>query len=90
MAVQALIYKVDLAYQPTRRATRPAALQTGATPVWRMEESSRHNFLSDQQTGHLVTAATACISSRKINAAKISKKPAWPPQNIAQKMGTPC
>jgi len=31
-----------LPWMPT--LTRPATFQTGATPVWRMEESSRHNY----------------------------------------------
>jgi len=50
IAVQSLIYQDDLAYQPDGRlavdanAGMLATFQTGATPVWRIEESSRHRI----------------------------------------------
>jgi len=51
MAVQSFIYEVDLAYQPDGRlamdanADEPCDIpDKRATPVWRMEESSRHSL----------------------------------------------
>ena len=47
-AVLAFIYKVNLAYQPDgwlavdAYADEPCEIPDRATPVWRMEESSRH------------------------------------------------
>jgi len=49
-AVLAFIYKVDLAYQPDGRlavdayADEACDIPDRATPVWRMEESSRHTI----------------------------------------------
>jgi len=52
MAVQSLIYEVDLAYQPDGRLAVEANGDEAcdipdkrATPVWRMEESSRNRTL---------------------------------------------
>ena len=48
MAVLAFIYKVDLAYRPYGRlavgayADEACDISDSATPMWRIEESSRH------------------------------------------------
>jgi len=50
MAVQAFIYEVDLAYQTGGLPRMPAPARVcdipdkRATPVWRMEKSSRHTI----------------------------------------------
>jgi len=56
MAVQAFIYEVDLAYQPDGRlavdanADEACDIPDRATPVWRMEYSTRHKMLTIDTT----------------------------------------